>query len=55
MQRPDSNPHDAAHTLMFQRHDGRVIDAKVRGARDGQNGRRSIDRVADVATILDLL
>jgi hypothetical protein len=31
MERPDSDPDDAAHTFLFQLDDGRVIDARVRG------------------------
>ncbi|MCC7326225.1 MAG: SET domain-containing protein-lysine N-methyltransferase [Burkholderiales bacterium] len=31
MQRPDSDPDDAAHTFLFEIDDGRVIDARVRG------------------------
>jgi SET domain-containing protein len=29
--RPDSDPHDSAHTFLFELGDGRVIDAGVRG------------------------
>jgi uncharacterized protein len=31
MDRPDSDPDDAAHTFLFELHDGRVIDARIRG------------------------
>jgi SET domain-containing protein len=31
MERPDSNPADSAHTVLFELDDGRVIDARVRG------------------------
>src|SRR5215471_8509738 len=31
MERPDSDPADSAHTVLFELDDGRVIDARVRG------------------------
>lgn len=31
MARPDSNTDDPAHTMLFDLHDGRVIDARIRG------------------------
>jgi uncharacterized protein len=31
MARPGSDPDDAAHTMLFELNDGRVIDARVRG------------------------
>jgi uncharacterized protein len=31
MRRPDSDPADATHTMLFELDDGRLIDARVRG------------------------